>query len=88
MPVRHVTLTPNQTATVDAGTGDYGRAGVLHTGNVTDTVWVSASDADPEPESDDTYLIPPGVRRVIPFTRNRRSVKVRSAGAATIEVEF
>lgn len=86
---RHVTLTANQVTTVTVPK-DYDTVAVFHRGNVAEDLWATVNDVDPVAEGNDNYCIPSGARRTI--LRHAQvgdsDVRLRSAGAVKVEVEF
>lgn len=89
MPVRHVTLTPGQASTVTVS-GDYENVAVLHRNNLFDDVWATVNDTDPVADANDSYVIPAGMRRKFapPGQTGDARIRLRSAGAVKLEVEF
>lgn len=90
--LRHGTLSADVVETANLGS-DFGRVAVLHKGDTEDPIYVTvggASDtvADPTVTPPTGYTVPAGSRRTIDFDGNGATVvKLRSAGAATYEIE-
>lgn len=97
MAVRTLTLTPAAVSTVTVTTASESVA-VYNTGNVSNNVTVTTNGVDPVADADDNYTVPAGARRELQLgptydadtgaATRTPSVKLLSAGAVKVEVEF
>ena len=66
---------------------DTDRVGV-YAFDATEPVYVTVDGSTPDVKTEGSYVVPPGVRRVIPvITAAGTVVKLRSAAVASVEVE-
>ena len=89
MAVRHSTINhAGQTPTSVTLSADVSQVAVLNR-HATANVWVRVDGTDPEVDGDDTYVVPPGSRRVLEVTTAGATVvKLRAdAGVTDVEVE-
>jgi hypothetical protein len=87
---RQVTLAAN-TVTTTNFTGRVREVGILHTGNVPEPVYVRVDGTAPTVAGDGSFVVLAGQQRFIPreyFQVAPTVVKIISAGAAKLEVEF
>lgn len=99
MPTRYITLAPN-TATPLPNCPAYDRVAVVHSGNVTDSVYVDTTGNTAVIPSDTTggvnhtvKMVPAGWRRVIKTPRadtggTQSSLSLKCASGAVLELEF
>lgn len=88
MPTRTVTLAANTVSTVTVA-GEWAAVGVYVPDAAAAMVHVSLTATAPTPWANDTYAVPGGARRELPFGKTTGStIKLISTGTPLVEVEF
>lgn len=88
MTARTYTLTPDVAGTFSVP-GEWNHVAVFHKGDVAEPAYATLKGADPVAGEDDVLEVPSGTRRELHWRNTTgNEVRIISAGAATIEVEW
>lgn len=88
MSVRTTTLDPDAVSVLSVP-GEWNHAGIYHTGDVDEPVYATLKATDPVAGEDDVLMIPKGGYRQLHWNKvTGKNVRLTSAGAATVEVEW